>query len=176
MSSRDILGLNYKGISQLLNKIPSSVVGVRFSTVQRYLTEEPGKMKVLLVSSKPQTPLMWKVLSFKHSSTITFGIASQSDSDIVKQYGISQFPTLLVWTSPFAEPKAFKGEMTFKKISDVLVSSVKDFQKESSRPDALKLTKSNHNTLCPQDALCAILFVNDDDKVQIFTFHLSIFN
>ena len=96
-------------LQQLLNKIPSTVTGVRSASLDRFLTDDPGKMKVLLMTSKATTPLMMKVLSFKYASTISFGIGSQSDSELVKKFGISQFPTLFVWPSSFSDPKSYKG-------------------------------------------------------------------
>ena len=104
--------LTGKDISTFLtNKIPGQVTGVRHTSLDRFLYEDP-KPKALLVTTKSQIPIIFKSLAFKFSSKMNFGLASKSDEIIVEQLGIKQFPTKLLYASPTSEPKIYKGTFT----------------------------------------------------------------
>ena len=62
--------------------------------------ERMEKNKVLLFTDKKQTPAIYKALSKKYLGKLVFGEVQKSETDLVNQFQIFNFPTIMVLTEP----------------------------------------------------------------------------
>jgi protein disulfide-isomerase A6 len=111
--------------------IPSQVQ--RLSSVSLFETFLKNDFpKAILFSAKSQTPYLFKALSITFGDTILFGQVKHSQTDIVNQYNVTQFPTLLFWEKGQTMPKKYQGPMKHAGLSQF-------FRLESSKIDCLMI-------------------------------------
>jgi len=93
-----------------------------FSTVltkdnaDTWLTTEPTKPKVLLLSNKKAPPMIFKALSSEtvFKRTVKFGFITESEAEVVAKFKVKKFPTFIMQRGGKAEVKeTYKGEMNF---------------------------------------------------------------
>ncbi len=150
------------------SKMPSNVVGVRHSNYEKFISDEPSKMKVLLFSSKPVTPPIFKALSVSSlTKKMVFGVVSEMDHELVKKFGITEFPSVVVIPNPLVEPRTSKGELNYNKLKDMLQKIAQDTSKENIA-GAIKLTKHSKH-LCPDGEYCVISFLPSETKEAMDT-------
>jgi hypothetical protein len=141
------------------SKMPSSVIGVRHSGYEKFINEDPHKVKIIMVSTKPITPPMFKSLSISFRKEANFAVVSQSETQLVAKLGVTSFPAIVMVSSLLAEPKIYTGDMTFTKVSSWISKNYKDALKHSG-VTSLKMDKSSSIQLCPADSYCAILCIS----------------
>ena len=61
-----------------------------------FLTEKASVPKIVLFSEKQTVPTIFKALSVTFDKKMEFGIANPEDDEIVKQYKVKKYPTILV--------------------------------------------------------------------------------
>ncbi len=76
---------------------------------------------VLLFTDKKSTPAIFKALSKKFLQKLFFGEVRSSDEALVKQFGVTEFPTLLVMKDQdFTQFDKYSGEMKVDQLSKFL--------------------------------------------------------
>jgi len=96
--------------------IPDYAVVVNKDNADVFLTTEPTKPKVILFSNKKAPPTIMKALSSEtvFRRTIKFGFVNEEESDLVKRFKVTKFPTFVMQRGAKAEVKeTYKGELTF---------------------------------------------------------------
>jgi len=88
-----------KAIAGKLSKMfPNLGTALTMENIDQFLTTEPSKPKVILVSSKKAPPTIYKALTcetvFRRS--VKFGFASESDADVVQKLKVKKFPTFMM--------------------------------------------------------------------------------
>jgi hypothetical protein len=79
------------------------------------------KQKILLFTDKKTTPTMFKSFSKKHISRLNLGEVKQSEEELCKKYGVTDFPTILALTNPEDfESEKYEGEMNVDQVSKFL--------------------------------------------------------
>jgi len=106
-----------KALSGRLGKlVPDMSTVLTAETVDKFLTTDATKPKVLLFSNKDKVPLMFKALSSEQvlKRTIKFGFVKEAESAIVQRFKVKKFPTLISVTGPKADQKeVYSGDINF---------------------------------------------------------------
>jgi len=179
-----------KVIAGKLSKLfPNLGTGLTAETVDQFLTTEPSKPKVVLISSKKSPPTIYKALTsetvFRRS--VKFGFASESDTEVVQKLKVKKFPTILMQRGQKAEIReVYKGEMNFLAIKDWVnlhsESGMGDKQKavggaeesvEEAKPwlvqEVPELTLKSHQDICFKgDGLC-VIYLKDGEATSAET-------
>ena len=94
-------------------KMQSFVSVVSESNYSSFVERERAtKHKILLFTEKKSTPTIYKALSKKYLDKLVFGEIKQSDEALVKQFGITEFPTIMALTDPENQQgEKYEGEM-----------------------------------------------------------------
>lgn len=72
-----------------------------------------SKHKILLFTDKKSTPTVFKALSKKHIERLNFGEIKQAEAELVKEFGVEAFPTIIALTDPENyKGEKYEGEMT----------------------------------------------------------------
>jgi hypothetical protein len=72
-----------------------------------------SKPKVVLFTDKNDTPVLYKSLSTEFKAHLAFGEVQKSNKELVKQFGITAFPTLLVLPAGTSVPKVCVNAQVF---------------------------------------------------------------
>ncbi len=76
------------------NMVPSASKRITAKNVAEFIK---GKMpKVILFTDKDKTPLLYKALSNEFKKNLAFGDVSKTTKEVVKQFDITSFPTIVV--------------------------------------------------------------------------------
>merc|ERR1719181_2666856 len=106
-----------KALSGRLGKlVPDMSTVLTGETIDKFLTSDPTKPKVMLFSNKDKAPLMFKALSSEQvlRRTIKFGFVKEAESAIVSRFKVKKFPTLISVTGPKADQKeVYSGDINF---------------------------------------------------------------
>lgn len=78
------------------------------------------KNKILLFTDKKSTPAVFKALSKKYKDRLLFGSVRNTETELCKKFGVTEFPTILALT----DPEGYKGE---KYKDDVKVDQLSKF-------------------------------------------------
>jgi protein disulfide-isomerase A6 len=92
-----------------LSKLPSFVVPVTSSNLEKFLGQELPK--ALLFTNKDKTSDLYIALSIDFHHRMVLGEAKHSDKKLVEQYGVTNFPTLLV-IKDGQEPVKYDGKLS----------------------------------------------------------------
>merc|ERR1719281_1736436 len=90
--------LEKKPLSGRLAKlIPDNTLVLTADNVDKFLTSDATKPKVLLFSNKDKVPLMFKALSSEGvlKRTCKFAFVKEAEDAIVKRFKVKKFPTLI---------------------------------------------------------------------------------
>jgi len=111
-----------KAIGGRLSKlIPDHSVVLSKDNIDGFLTSDPTKPKVVLLSNKKSAPTIWKALSSEtvFRRTVRFGFATESEAEVVQRFKVKKFPAVVMQRGAKAEIKeAYKGDMTFGGLKD----------------------------------------------------------
>lgn len=106
---------------RVAKSIPDSTIALTMDNVDGFLTTEPTRPKVFLFSNKKTPPTIFKALSSEtvFRRTVKFGFIKEEESDIVKRFKVTKFPTIMMQRGAKAEVKdTYKGEMTFNGLKE----------------------------------------------------------
>jgi len=102
-------------------QVPSFVKRVTAKNENKFFTDAPASApRVLLFTDKKETPAMFKSLSAKFKDHLVFGEISDSQRDLMKKYGVSKMPKLLVVKKAGEEPIIYDGKIASKPITRFL--------------------------------------------------------
>lgn len=135
------------------------------------------KHKILLFTEKKSTPTVYKALSKKYLERLTFGEVKQASEELVKQFGIEKFPTIMALTDPenYTGEK-YEGEMNIDQLTKFMGNFAYSTPKKIEITDFVELTekkmmKGGANSLCgPKSSnICVIIFTDGKDEVAVRT-------
>jgi len=106
-------------------KLPNFVTSLTSSNLEKFLSNEPDVAKVLLFTEKSKTTNLYKALAIDFHYQLNLAQVAKAEKKIVEQYGITNFPTLIVITKE-QELITFDGSLSH----DNLFSFLKPFAKE----------------------------------------------
>jgi len=146
--------------SFLLSFVSNHVVKVSQDSVVQWLAEREEVPKLMLFTDKKETTTLAKSLSTRFKDRIVFGqVHADSNPDLVEQYGIKLYPSLLIIKQAGAEPILYQGDKSPTKIKDWIEqyalpsktkkNSPKDSKKSSApaKDFSVALTSSNFEDL-----------------------------
>lgn len=67
-------------------------------TYEEFSNENPQKHKVLLFTTKTSTPPLLRALSKDYNGKLDFGEIKNTETNLIKAFGVTDYPTLLVVT------------------------------------------------------------------------------
>jgi protein disulfide-isomerase A6 len=100
-------------------KMQSFVSLVNYGNYESFTDRDGERTKVILFTERKSTSPLFKSLSKKFKGKINLGEARKSeDLALIKQYGVTKFPTLLAIKEPSSyEHEKYDGDMNFDRIS-----------------------------------------------------------
>jgi len=101
---------------RIARMIPDFSTVLTADNVDTWLTTEPTKPKVMLLSNKKTPPMIFKALSSEtvFKRTVKFGFISESEAEVVAKFKVKKFPTFIMQRGAKADVKdTYKGEMNF---------------------------------------------------------------
>jgi hypothetical protein len=111
-----------KALSGRLGKlVPDMSTVLTGETIDKFLTTDPTKPKVMLFSNKDKVPLIFKALSSEQvlRRTIKFGFVKEAESAIVSRFKVKKFPTLISVSGAKADTREeYKGDITFAAVHE----------------------------------------------------------
>ena len=84
----------------------SFVSSVNTDNFNSFIEREPQKYKIIHFTEKKSTPTVIKALSKKFRDKLNFGEVRSDEVELIKQFGITKYPTILAVT----DPENFSGE------------------------------------------------------------------
>jgi hypothetical protein len=97
-------------------RMPSFVQQVTGNDVISFLESKPDLPKAILITSKRDTPPLWKGLSADFYGRMVFGEGKESDQALITRFAIDQFPRLFVFpvtaqSTTTDDPVIYEGDM-----------------------------------------------------------------
>jgi curved DNA-binding protein CbpA len=86
-------------------RMQSFVRSINSGNYGDFFTSNPTQHKVILFTSRKSTPPLFKALSKHFKGKLSFGEIRPSERELVDQFGVKNFPTVMV----LSEPEAYKG-------------------------------------------------------------------
>ncbi|XP_051912610.1 putative protein disulfide-isomerase DDB_G0275025 [Hippocampus zosterae] len=97
-------------------ELHSNVIEVHKDNHRTFLAENPSVPKVLYFSDKKGVPTLYKALSVAFENKLLFAIIRNSETELVDQYRVKSFPTLLLVKASEKKPIPYKGALNYKEI------------------------------------------------------------
>lgn len=151
---------------------PNSVHNVRNDNYEKFYKSDEEMDKVLLFSSKKNTPLLFKSLALSFKGKIKLGFI-YNDDKMIKIFKIENLPTLILLTEP-AEHRGivYKGENKKEKIMAFIREHMSQGKKRKKISQVLKFSKDNLKSgACGKEDsnLCFILITvrMTDEKIKM---------
>lgn len=88
--------------------ITSRVIEINQNNHDSFLSDQPGKPKMLLFTEKKGTPIVYKALSSYFDKTLEFGLVRSSDDYLVKKYKVKSYPAFFLLKHG-EKPRPFEG-------------------------------------------------------------------
>jgi protein disulfide-isomerase A6 len=108
-----------------------------------FLEKSADLPHVLLFTSKATTPPVLKSLSMRFKKEFVFGEINQKNKEVVDQYKVDAFPTLLLVPSAGAEPVRYEGAIKPEALIEFLNQYVPASSKSSSTEAPKKPQQTN---------------------------------
>jgi len=108
-----------KIINAAAKKMQSFVSSVNEANYNTFVDRDRmTKNKIILFTDKKATPTIYKALSKKHIDRLNFGEVKQAEASLLKQFGVTSFPTIIALTEPEDyKGEKYEGEMTVDQLS-----------------------------------------------------------
>ncbi|RCI04919.1 protein disulfide isomerase (PDI) protein, partial [Rhizopus stolonifer] len=135
--------------------------------------------KALLFTNKPTTTPLYKALSVDFKDSILVGEVKSSEKNIVAEFGIQSFPTLLV-ISPEHGPVKFDGKLNHQNLKSFMQKYASPSSQEQpplEQPKKIKQLKpvtafendhvfSKSCLKSSPNTICVVAITNEDDKQE----------
>lgn len=166
-------GTKYRGemtVDKIANAavkdMQSFVSSVNSDNWQSFIEREPTKHKILHFTEKKSTPTVIKALSKRFRDKLTFGEIRADETELLKQFKITKFPTILALTDPEGfSGEVFEGELKVDQLTKFISTYAYQTPKKVVKIEFQELTERKHRSgqLCnPKKAdLCLVLFVDN---------------
>eukprot|EP01102_Stenamoeba_stenopodia_P012422 TRINITY_DN3927_c0_g1_i1.p1 TRINITY_DN3927_c0_g1~~TRINITY_DN3927_c0_g1_i1.p1 ORF type:complete len:118 (-),score=26.57 TRINITY_DN3927_c0_g1_i1:35-388(-) len=114
--------------------MPSNVKTISTTNLQTFFSNT-AKLKVILFTSKPTTPPVYKQLSNllggAGKSPIEFGVVFESEKPVTSRLNVKTFPTLMVYFDGLeSKPIRYNSEMKLQPMNHWLQDQIKLFNKK----------------------------------------------
>jgi len=156
--------------------IGNRVIEITKNNYDTFKSDNPGKPKMLLFSSKKSVPIVYRALSTYFDETLEFGIIRDTEEDLVKQLKVKDFPSFFLLRNN-EKPLKYEGEtFTYSDLFEFVNTYSETFvfggTKEEVKSAASKpwlnvntpyLSKESGNDICLKrdGTLCVIYIVPD---------------
>lgn len=156
-------------------KMQSFVSGVYESNYDSFIERDRAtKNKILLFTEKKSTPTIYKALSKRYLDKLTFGEVKKSDEALCKQFGITEFPTIMALTDPEnMVGEKYEGEMKIDQLTKFLGNYAYSTPKKLDVTEFVELTekkmkKGGANSLCGPNSsnICVIVFTEEESEKE----------
>lgn len=127
-------------VDAVIDKIPNHVHRPKEGELQSWLAK--GGPKAVLFSDKGTVSALLKSLAIDFLSVVDFAQVRDKDKKAVETYGITKFPTLLLFEDGNSKPKTFSGEMK----KDAMLSFLKSVAEPNPDPPKQKGKSSSSKT------------------------------
>jgi len=98
------------------------------NSLTRFLIRNDHRPKVMLVTNKPEVPLIWKALSTRFETRIDFATArvasSQSTTFIMRRYKLQSVPAVLYFKNGDSKPSLYEGALRMEPLTGYLNKQV----------------------------------------------------
>lgn len=92
-------------------KMQDFVSVVTLANYNDFFEREKDIQKVLVFTDKKSTPAVFKALSKQYKGKLSFGHVRDSETQLIKNYKVSKFPSVILVTNPYDnEGVEFPGE------------------------------------------------------------------
>jgi len=88
-------------------KMQDFVSVVTLTNYNDFFEREKEIQKVLVFTDKKTTPAVFKALSKQYKGKLAFGHVRESETQIIKNYKVTKFPTIIIVSNPYDN----QGEM-----------------------------------------------------------------
>jgi len=127
------------------------------------------KNKIMLFTDKKSTPTVFKALSKKHIDRLNFGEVKQSETELLKAFGVTTFPTIIALTEPEDyKGEKYEGDLGVDQLSKWVSTYAYSTPKKVLPTDFQELTekKVKNGQLCgPKSSnICVIIFTEHAQK------------
>ncbi len=159
-----------KSLAAAISHMKYSVTEVTEDSAPQFLAADVSLPKSLLFTDKPGIPMIYRALSSSFKNKIRFGIVRKDQQELISQYQVKKFPTILVLKAGLKKPNYFTKEPTFRNLfefmniwSEQFVPTDQDTKGESKSwlfEPFPELTSKSAGDIClnTDKTLCVILF------------------
>jgi protein disulfide-isomerase A6 len=116
-----------------LSKLPQHVIKIKEETLNDFLSKNSDRPHVVLFTSKPTTPPLFKSLATRFKNRIVFGEVSDKQKKLVDRYEITKFPTVIAFASGSSEKITYDGEITPEALIEWLQSLLPEQQHQQQQ-------------------------------------------
>lgn len=168
-----------KSVAAAISHLKYSVTELDEATAPQFLSADVSLPKSLLFTDKPGVPLMYRALSASFKNKIRFGIVRKDQQDLISQYQVKKFPTILVLKTGLKKPNYFTKEPTFKNLfefmnvwSEQFVPTDQDTKTETKSwlfEAVPELTAKSAGDIClnTDKTLCVIVFSPEKPSAEV---------
>eukprot|EP00347_Sterkiella_histriomuscorum_P010918 403374430 len=163
--------MDWKSIANFATKKMQSFVSLITSdNYEQFIQRDPIKYKVLLFTERRSTPPIYKALSKQYKDKLMFGEVRKSDTVMINNFQVTEFPKLLVITNPYTfENEKYQGEIKIDRITKFLNNySYKTMTVQKSL-EIVELTEQKFKQgLCKRSSsnVCILLFSDASKKLN----------
>jgi len=155
--------------------------------IDKFLSSDASKPKVMLFSNKKTAPMMWKALSSEtvFKRTVKFGFVTEDQADIVQRFKVKKFPSVIMQRGTKGETKeTYSGDLKFLALKDWVnlhsesgmgdkvsgAGDAKEQNMEEAKPwlvqEVPELTAKSHNDVCFKGEGLCVIYLADGDASQ----------
>ncbi|KAF9512707.1 hypothetical protein BS47DRAFT_1394019 [Hydnum rufescens UP504] len=107
------------------SEVPARVTNLKGpDAISKWATKESSQPRVLLLTTQPKIPVMWKVLGARYHKQIPFGAAKDEGASIAESLGLpapasgeNAKSRVVVWQKDEATPTVYEGKLKFEALS-----------------------------------------------------------
>lgn len=142
---------------------------------EQFIERDPQKNKVILFTERKTTAPLFKSLSKTYKDKLLFGEVKKSDEELLKKFGVTETPKLLVITDPYNyvgevyDSNEMKIDQLKKFLSNFAYSTPKMEKKVEFNLLTMKKAANPNTGVCGRKTsnLCVILFLKDKSMPKI---------
>jgi len=115
--------------------VENKVIEINSVNHNTFISDNPGKSKVLLFTDNKGVPTIFKALSYNFDKTLFFGIVRKDETALAKKYKVTKFPALFL-IKPGEKALPFDGEVNYYNIANFIniYSEIFDFGDNAEKP------------------------------------------
>jgi len=111
-------------VEYMYSEVPNRVAVIKGKEQIEPWLQKESIPHALLLTSKPKTPLQWKVLQNKFNKKIAFAASKDADGSVAQSFGIESATgkgsVVLVWPADATEPLLYDGPLKYESLQNYL--------------------------------------------------------